>query len=78
MNSFTNLFSIMIVGCWMLAIAFISVQNAQPIRLVFFSLQTIAIPFGLLLTFTTIVGMIGYTLLQPIFFGVRRSHDDEF
>ena len=79
MNSFANLFSVLIVGFWMLAIAFIAVQNAQPISLEFFGLRSVPIPFGLLLTFTTVIGMISCTVLQPLFTRSRRNRfEDEY
>lgn len=78
MNSFANLFAIVIVAIWMLAIALISVQNAQPVSLDFFGMRSIAIPFGLLLTFAAAIGMIGVTLLQPFFGSTgRNSQSDE-
>ncbi len=73
MNSFANLLAIVIIAVWMLAIAFISVQNAQPVSLEFFGQRSIAIPFGLLLTITTTIGMLGFTLLQPVFSSSERT-----
>jgi uncharacterized integral membrane protein len=45
------------------AIALISVQNATPVALQLFSLQTVGIPFGLLLALTALIGMVGTALL---------------
>jgi uncharacterized integral membrane protein len=73
MKSLANLSAIMLVACWMLAIAFISVQNAQPTSIAFFGQQSVAMPFGLLLTFTAVLGMVGISLLQPLLFPTRRD-----
>ncbi|MBE9029358.1 DUF1049 domain-containing protein [filamentous cyanobacterium LEGE 11480] len=77
MNSLANLSAIVIVALWMLAIALISIQNAQPVSIEFFGTRSIAIPFGLLLTCTTVIGMIGTVLLQPILRPSHRSADEE-
>jgi hypothetical protein len=77
MKSLANLSAILLVACWMLAIAFISVQNAQPISLVAFGQQSVAIPFGLMLTFTAVIGMIGTNLLQPLLLSSRRDRSTQ-
>ncbi len=77
MKSLANLSAIMLVACWMVAIAFISVQNAQPTSIAFFGQQSIAMPFGLLLTFTAVVGMVGISLLQPLLLPSRRDRTQE-
>jgi uncharacterized integral membrane protein len=73
MKSLANLSAIILVACWMLAIAFISVQNAQPTSITFFGQQSVAMPFGLMLTFTAVLGMVGMSLLQPLLFPTRRD-----
>jgi uncharacterized integral membrane protein len=73
MNSLANLAAITLVGIWMLAIALITVQNAAPVSIVFFGQKTVAMPFGLLLTGVTVIGMVGVGLLQPLLFPRRRD-----
>ncbi len=77
MKSLANLSAIMLVACWMVAIALISVQNAQPTSIAFFGQQSIAMPFGLLLTCTAVLGMVGISLLQPLLLPSRRDRPQE-
>jgi uncharacterized integral membrane protein len=80
MNSLANLAAITLVGIWMLAIALITVQNAAPMSISFFGQKTVAMPFGLLLTGVTVIGMVGVGLLQPLLFPRRRdrAQDEEY
>jgi uncharacterized integral membrane protein len=80
MNSLANLAAILLVGVWMLAIAIITVQNAQPLSIEFFGQKTVAMPFGLMLTGVTVIGMVGVGLLQPLLFPSRRNRpqDEEY
>jgi uncharacterized integral membrane protein len=71
MNALANLAAITVLSLWMLAIALISVQNAEPISLALFSQRSVAMPLGLLLTLTTVIGMLSWSLLQLLF--RRRS-----
>jgi uncharacterized integral membrane protein len=73
MNALANFSTILLVAGWMAAIALISVQNAQPISLEFFGQKSVAMPFGLMLTAATIVGMVGLSLLQPLLLPTRRD-----
>ncbi len=77
MNSLANLAAITLVGIWMLVIAIITVQNAQPMSIELFGQKTVAMPFGLMLTGVTVIGMIGVGLLQPLLFPSRRRTKDE-
>jgi uncharacterized integral membrane protein len=61
-----NLLISLVVGIWIVAIAIISVQNATPVSLKFFTFQSIQIPIGLVLAFSAGVGIIGIALLQPL------------
>jgi uncharacterized integral membrane protein len=61
----------------MLICALIAVQNATPIALEFFGAKAAPIPFGLLLTFAAVLGMVGTIFVQPLIFGSRRSHAEE-
>jgi uncharacterized integral membrane protein len=78
MKSTTSLAAILTLSVWMLICALISVQNAQPISLEFFGFKSVPIPFGLLLTFATVMGMVGTIVLQPLLFGLRRRAEDEY
>jgi uncharacterized integral membrane protein len=66
MKTIANLLISVVVAVWVMAIALLSVQNATLVRLKFLSLQSIQIPVGLVLAFCVCVGLIGITLLQPL------------
>jgi len=66
MKTISNLLISVIVAVWVVAIAIISVQNATPVSLKFFTYQSIQIPFGLVLAFCAGVGLIGIAILQPL------------
>jgi uncharacterized integral membrane protein len=66
MKTLANLVISLVVAIWVVAIAIISVQNATPVSLKFFTLQSIQIPVGLVLAFSAGVGIIGVALLQPL------------
>jgi uncharacterized integral membrane protein len=54
------------VAFWVVAIAILSVQNAEPVSLRFLTFRSIQIPVGLVLAFSAGVGIIGMALLQPV------------
>nr|WP_240868844.1 DUF1049 domain-containing protein [Cylindrospermopsis raciborskii] len=56
--SIFTLFLSVVLATWILAIALISVQNATPISLRFLVFQSIQVPFGLMLAFWVVVGLI--------------------
>ncbi|MCV3215416.1 lipopolysaccharide assembly protein LapA domain-containing protein [Plectonema radiosum NIES-515] len=66
MKTLGNLLISLVVAIWVVAIAIISVQNATPVSLKFFTFQSIQIPIGLILAFSAGVGIIGIALLQPL------------
>ncbi|MFM2432507.1 MAG: hypothetical protein RLZZ511_3721 [Cyanobacteriota bacterium] len=74
MNALANLAATTVLSLWMLTIALIAVQNAEPMSLALFGQRSVAIPFGLLLTLTTVTGMLGWSLLQ-LLFRRRRPRD---
>lgn len=55
----------LMVAIWIGAIALLSVQNARPVSLRFFTFQSVEIPVGLVLTFSAALGMVGTALLLP-------------
>ncbi len=56
------IFSI-IPAVWVVAIAIIAVQNATPVSIRLLNLQSIEMPFGVLLAFCAAGGMLGMALL---------------
>ncbi len=56
--SLFTLFISVVLATWILVIALISVQNAAPISLRFLVFQSIQVPFGLMLAFWVVVGLI--------------------
>lgn len=76
MKSFAHLLTSILVAFWVIAIAIVSVQNAQPVSLKFFSYQSIQIPFGLVLAFSAGAGIISIAILQPLWnlFTSNRSN----
>ena len=66
MKTLANLLTSLLVAVWVIAIAILSVQNAQPVSLRFFTFQSIQLPVGLLLAFCVGLGIIGTALIQPL------------
>jgi uncharacterized integral membrane protein len=66
MKTLTTLVISIIVALWVLGIAIISVQNAEPISLRFLTFRSIQMPFGLVLSFCAAFGIISMALLQPL------------
>jgi uncharacterized integral membrane protein len=85
MKTIVNLVTSLVLAVWVIAIAILSVQNYTPVSLRFLTFQSIQIPFGIIIAFCAGLGMIGVTLLQPLWglsdSGRRNSRsddDDEF
>lgn len=66
MRSFATLITACIVAVWVGAIALIAIQNAAPIALKFLAFQTIEIPFGLVIAFSVMLGILGTAIVQPL------------
>ncbi|MBR8832468.1 MAG: LapA family protein [Stigonema ocellatum SAG 48.90 = DSM 106950] len=66
MKTLANLLISIVVAFWVVAIAILSVQNADSVTLKFLTFQSIQIPVGLVLAFSAGVGIIGMALLQPL------------
>lgn len=75
MRSFATLITACIVAVWIGAIALIAIQNAAPIALKFLAFQTIELPFGLVLAFSVMLGILGTAVLQPLL-GFPQNNDD--
>jgi len=65
-----------IAAIWIAAIAIVSVQNYTPVTLRFFTYQSIEVPLGLVLAFSTCLGLIGAAILVPLT-GQASSQDDD-
>lgn len=55
--------SALVLATWVSAIALVSVQNATPVVLRFMFLQSVPLPFGLLLGFSVALGAVLAALL---------------
>lgn len=76
--SLFTLFLSVVLATWILAIALISVQNATPISLRFLVFQSIQVPFGLMLAFWVVVGLITVSFGQLLGnVGESRNSADE-
>ncbi len=58
-----------IPAVWVVAIAIIAVQNATPVSLRLLNLQSIEIPFGVLLAFGAAGGMLGTAVVLVVWGG---------
>jgi uncharacterized integral membrane protein len=58
-----------IPAVWVVAIAIIAVQNATPVSIRLFNLQSIEIPLGVLLAFCAAGGMLGTALVLVVLGG---------
>lgn len=78
MKNISSLLISVVIAVWVVAIAIISVQNATPVSLKFLIFQSVQIPMGLVLAFSTAVGLIGIAVLQPLWgLGESQSGVDE-
>lgn len=66
MKTIANLLTSLLIAFWIIAVAIVAVQNAEPVSLRFLSYQSIQIPFGLLLAFSAGIGIIGMGILIPV------------
>ncbi|PZO39466.1 MAG: hypothetical protein DCF17_13245 [Shackletoniella antarctica] len=53
----------LVPAVWVIAIAVVAVQNATPVSFRLLTLQSIEIPFGVLLAFCAAAGMVAMALL---------------
>jgi uncharacterized integral membrane protein len=78
MRSFATLITSCIVAVWVGAIALIAIQNATPVALRFLTFQSIEIPFGLVIAFSVMVGIIGSAIAQPLLgFSLNQNQDED-
>jgi uncharacterized integral membrane protein len=55
-----------IVAGWVIAIAILSMQNAELVSLTVGTAQTLPLPFGFLLAVAAGLGMVGAAIVQPL------------
>ncbi|MBD2345089.1 LapA family protein [Anabaena subtropica] len=65
-------FTSLVIAIWVVAIAIISVQNATPVSLKFLIFQSVQIPVGLVLAFSSGIGLMAMAVLQPLW-GIAGS-----
>jgi uncharacterized integral membrane protein len=58
----TRFLTSIIMAVWISAIAVLAIQNATPVTLQFLTVQSVAIPLGLVMAFSASVGMVGTAL----------------
>ncbi|NMG17981.1 lipopolysaccharide assembly protein LapA domain-containing protein [Brasilonema bromeliae] len=66
MKTFANLLISIVIASWVLGVAILSVQNAEPVSLKLLTFQSIQIPVGIVLAFCAGIGIVGVALLQPL------------
>ena len=60
----TNIITSIIIAFWIVLIAIVSVQNYTLVSLSFFNLQSIKIPFGILIALSSSTGIISMEIIQ--------------
>ncbi len=79
MKTIATVLTSLIVAAWVVAIAIIAVQNADSVSFRFLTIQTIELPFGLVLAFGVALGIVSIAIAQPLLgFSIARSDDDDF
>ncbi len=68
-----NLISSLILASLIGAVAIFAIQNIQPVALQFFSLRSIQLPVGVLLTFCLGIGIILGSLISASFGSKKKS-----
>lgn len=77
MKSFATLITACVVAVWIGVIALIAIQNATPVSLRFLTLQTVEIPFGLIIAFSVMLGIVGAAIAQPLLgFSLNQPDND--
>lgn len=63
----------LVPAAWVVAIAIVAVQNAEPITLQFLMFRSVPLPFGVVLSFCAAGSMVATALILGVFEGRRRS-----
>ena len=66
MKSLSTFLTALIVAGWMGAIAILTVQNFTPVSLKLLQFESFQLPIGLVLAFSTGLGVVGMAVLQPL------------
>ena len=66
MKSIASLLACSILTTWVMAIAIFSVQNATPISLKFLGYESIKLPVGVVLAFSSAIGVMGGAFTLPL------------
>ena len=77
MKSLPSLLTSTVVALWMGTIAILVIQNFAPVSLKFLSWQSIEIPIGLVLAFSTGLGLVSAALVQPVLSRSGGDNEDE-
>lgn len=79
MNTFTNLLTALVLASWVSAIAILSVQNATLISLKFLVFQSIQLPLGVVLGFSTGVGLVAGVIVPFLWqFSGSQAENQQF
>jgi uncharacterized integral membrane protein len=67
----TRLITSLVLAVWISAIALLAIQNATPVVLQFLTVQSVAIPVGLVLAFSASLGIVGAALAIGFWQAIR-------
>lgn len=73
MRAIANFLTSLILAVWLIVIATISIQNIQPVSLKFLTFQSIEFPFGIVLTFSVVTGLLLGGILPTLPGQIQRS-----
>lgn len=68
----------LVIAIWIVAIAILSVQNATPVALKFFTFQSIQLPAGVILAFAAAVGAISGAAIAPLALSSANPLSDNY
>lgn len=63
-----------LAAAWLVVAAIVSVQNYTPVSLRFLNQQSFELPLGLVLAFSTGIGLLGATFIKPLL-GLSGSNE---
>ncbi|WAL62434.1 hypothetical protein [Thermocoleostomius sinensis] len=66
MISMIKLLLSLILALWVCTIALVAAQNGTRVAIQFLGIQSIQIPFGIMLAFSAAVGMVAMAILLPL------------
>lgn len=72
MRTIANLLLAAVLAGWLIFVATLSIQNITPVSLKFFTLRSVEIPFGVLLTFSVGAGL-GIGAIAPLWLARNRD-----